>query len=212
MVAIPFSLPPIYPITDKRLARKTSHLAIVKELVRAGARLVQIRDKETPVRELLADLLRCVDFAHSRNVTVIVDDRCDLVMLSGADGVHLGRQDLPPQAARTVLGHDRLIGYSTHSLQQVRRSNGLPVQYIGFGPVYPSSTKNQPDPVTGLHGLRRACRASVHPVVAIGGIGLDQVPEVLAAGASSVAVISALMSSKNLSLRMEAFLRAATAK
>jgi thiamine-phosphate pyrophosphorylase len=207
-----FSPPPIYPITDKRLARRRTHLAIVKELVRGGARMVQIRDKETPVRELLADLQRCVDFARSREVTLIVDDRCDLVMLSGAAGVHLGRRDLPPEAARSILGSGRIIGYSTHTLQQVRLAGTLQVEYIGFGPVYPTSTKPQPDRVTGLPGLRRACRASVHPVVAIGGIGLEQVADVLAAGASSVAVICALMSSTSLARRMEAFLRAATAK
>jgi thiamine-phosphate pyrophosphorylase len=207
-----FSLPPIYPVTDKRLARMPTHLAIVKELVRGGARLVQIRDKETPVRELLADLLLCVDFARSREVALIVDDRCDLVMLSGAAGVHLGLRDLPPEAARRVLGSSRIIGYSTHTVRQVRLAGALPVEYIGFGPVYPTATKVQPDRVTGLPGLRRACRASVLPVVAIGGIGIEQVAEVLAAGASSVAVISALMSSRSLAHRMEAFLRAATAK
>src|SRR5271157_5116876 len=119
-----FTLPPIYPITDKKLARMTSHISILKELERGGAQLVQIRDKSTPVEELLHDLKQCVEFACTKGVTLIVNDRCDLVLSSGAMGVHLGQSDLPPEAVRAVLGKDRIIGFSTHSIAQVRRSSG----------------------------------------------------------------------------------------
>ncbi|MGD0099144.1 MAG: thiamine phosphate synthase [Acidobacteriota bacterium] len=205
-----FTLPPIYPITDKKLARMTSHISILKELVRGGAQLVQIRDKSTPVEELLHDLKQCVEFACTKGVTLIVNDRCDLVLSCGAMGVHLGQSDLPPEAVRAVLGKDRIIGFSTHSIAQVRRSSGFPVQYIGFGPVYGTSTKENASPAVGLRRLAHACKISSVPVVAIGGIGLENVREVLAAGATSAAVISALMGAADLARQMELFLKQAT--
>jgi len=207
-----FILPRIYPITDKRLARKESHLSIVRELVRGGAQLVQVRDKSTPARELLADLKRCVEFADSKGVTLIVNDRCDLVLSCNAAGVHLGQDDLPPQAARELLGRSKIIGFTTHSLKQVRRSSEMPVQYIGFGPVYATSSKVDPSPVVGIDGLARACMASTKPVVAIGGIGLEQVEEVLQSGAASMAIISALMTAANLAQTMDRFLEKARAR
>jgi thiamine-phosphate pyrophosphorylase len=204
-----FTLPPIYPITDKALAHKTTHLSILKELVRGGAQLVQIRDKATPVKELLNDLRQCVEFARLKGAALIVNDRCDLALSCGAMGVHLGQDDLPPVAARAVLGRKQIIGVSTHSLSQVRRSCALPVQYIGFGPVYGTLTKAKTAPVVGLRRLAQACRASSMPVVAIGGIGLEQVRQVLDAGAASAAVISALMGAKDLAREMERFLQKA---
>lgn len=204
-----FTLPPIYPITDKELARRKSHFRILKELVRGGAQLVQIRDKSTPVEELLDDLKQCVEFACTKGVTLIVNDRCDLVLSCGAMGVHLGQSDLPPEAVRAVLGKDRIIGFSTHSIAQVRRSSGFPVQYIGFGPVYGTSTKENASPAVGLRRLAHACKISSVPVVAIGGIGLENVREVLDAGATSAAVISALMGAADLARQMERFLKQA---
>ncbi len=207
-----FTLPPIYPITDKKLANRTSHLGILRELVRGGAQLVQVRDKSTPLQDLLLDLRRCVEFAASKGVTLIVNDRCDLVLSSGAMGVHLGQDDLPPEAARTILGKEKIIGFSTHSPGQVKQSLHLPVQYIGYGPIYATSTKENPSPVVGLRRLAQACKISSVPVVAIGGIGIEQIPEVLETGAASVAVISALMKAPNLARQMQRFLEKATAR
>jgi thiamine-phosphate pyrophosphorylase len=207
-----FRLPPIYPITDKKLAGKPTHLSIVKELVRGGAQLVQIRDKSTPVGELLRDLRQCVEFAWIRRVTLIVNDRCDLVLSCGSAGVHLGQDDMPPAAARAVLGEKHIIGFSTHSLAQVRESRTMPIQYIGFGPVYGTTTKKNASPTVGLQRLANACKVSSVPVVAIGGIGLQQVRNVLDAGAASVAVISALMTATDPALQMERFLAEARVK
>lgn len=205
-----FTLPPIYPITDKKLAKRTHHLSILKDLVRGGARLVQIRDKGTPLPELLPDMMRCAEYAFIKGVTLIINDRCDLVLASRAAGVHLGQEDLPPEVARGILGPERVIGLSTHSPAQVRKCRGLPIQYIGFGPVYPTSTKRDALSATGLRALARACAASPFPVAAIGGIGLEQVREILEAGAASVAVISALMKAKDIAREMERFLQRAT--
>jgi thiamine-phosphate diphosphorylase len=204
-----FTLPLIYPITDKKLAHRTRHLSILKELVRGGAELVQIRDTSTPLRELSRDLMACAEFASKKSVTLIINDRCDLVLSSGAAGVHLGQKDLPPEAARAILGRKKIIGFSAHSIDQVRKSLHLPIQYIGLGPIYPTLTKKDAAPVVGLRCLSAACSISAIPVVAIGGIGLDQVREVLNAGAASVAVISALMGAKDLARQMNRFLEAA---
>ncbi len=207
--AMPFTLPPIYPITDKLLSRGKSHYFILRELVRGGASLVQIRDKTTPLRELYRDIIKCSEFASAKGVTLIVNDRCDLVLSCGAAGLHLGQEDLPPQVARAILGRKSIIGLSAHSMAQVRSSLGRPVQYIGFGPVYPTSTKKDAAPAVGLRGLKTACRLSSLPVVAIGGIGLGQVREILDAGAASAAVISALMGAKDIAREMNRFLEAA---
>ncbi len=200
---------PIYPITDKRMSGKPTHLAIVRELVRGGASIVQIRDKETAVGELLLDLRHCVEYAARFDVRIIINDRCDLALLSGAAGVHLGQDDLPAAAVRRILGRRALLGVSTHSPAQVRLANLMPVQYIGFGPIFATSSKPGHAPVVGLAALRQACCQSTRPVVAIGGIEPGQIPEVLEAGAASVAVISSLMKSKCIARRMAELLKAA---
>jgi thiamine-phosphate pyrophosphorylase len=202
-------LPRIYPITDKRLARKNSHLAILKELHRGGARFVQIRDKDTPQLELIRDLEMCRQYTEAHNMTLVLDDRSDLVLSVGLTGVHIGQEDLPPAAVRTLIGEKRIIGYSTHTLTQARLSRNLPIDYIGFGPVYATATKTNAGSTAGLKKLASVCRAVTVPVVAIGGIGLEEIHPVLKAGAASAAVISAIMSSENIAKQMELFLEVA---
>jgi len=204
-----FELPRIYPVTDKRLARKSSHLAILKELRRGGARFVQIRDKDTPTREFFLDLERCRQYAETHNMTLILNDRSDLVLSAGLAGVHLGQDDLPPDAARALVGKKRIIGYSTHTLAQARSSRNLPVDYIGFGPVYATATKTNAGNAAGLKKLASICRAATAPVVAIGGIGLEEIRPVLEAGAASAAVISAIMTAENIAKQTEIFLETA---
>jgi len=207
-----YKLPPIYAITDKRISGRSTHLDIVRELASGGATLIQVRDKETPVADLLADLGNCVDFAERRGILLLVNDRCDLALSCNASGVHLGQEDLPPEAARRIMGKKSIIGFSTHTVGQAGRAQQMPVDYIGFGPVYPTRTKQDTSPVAGLRELRGACGASSKPVVAIGGIGLSTVRDVLEAGASSAAVISALMGAASIAGRMEEFLKRATGK
>ena len=204
-----FELPRIYPITDKRLARKGSHLAILKELGRGGARFVQIRDKDTPPRELLRDLKRCAQYAEAHDMTLILNDRSDLVLAGDLMGVHLGQGDVPPAAARAILGEKRIIGYSTHTPAQVRASLSLPVDYIGFGPVYATATKTNAGRAAGLKKLAQICRTATAPVVAIGGIGLEEIRPVLEAGADCAAVISAIMTAENIAKQTELFFKTA---
>jgi len=131
--------------------------------------------------------------------------------VSVAAGVHLGQTDLPPEAARRIVGGRRIIGFSTHTPAQVRAARRMPVDYLGFGPVFGTTTKEDAEPPVGLEGLEKACRMADKPVVAIGGIGPGRIRAVLDAGASSAAVISALMGAPDIARRMEELLREATA-
>jgi thiamine-phosphate pyrophosphorylase len=207
---LPFTIPKIYPITDTRLSG-LSHAEQVKELIAAGAELVQLRDKHAGPREFYRDCLRSVMLAHASGVKVIVNDRVDIAVAVGADGVHLGQDDLPPEAARMLLGRSAIIGYSTHSVSQAIAAAQLPVDYIAIGPVFPTRTKQDPDAVVGLDGVRCVAAAVGDlPVVGIGGITLENARSVLDAGASSVAVISGLFRSNgSIYQQMQSFMNLA---
>jgi thiamine-phosphate pyrophosphorylase len=126
-------------------------------------------------------------------VKIIINDQADLALILGADGVHLGQDDIPPELARQLLGPDSIIGYSTHSIEQAKRATMLPISYLAIGPVFSTSTKSDTAAEVGLAGVRAVKEiAGKLPVVAIGGISEARIPEVLAAGADSVAVISAV--------------------
>lgn len=187
-----FRLPAIYPITDRELSG-LSHAEQVRQLAEAGCRFVQIREKSASSREFYDAVISSLAVANSLGMKVIVNDRVDVAIAARADGVHLGQDDLSPVVARKLLGGDAIIGYSTHSVQQAIEAAGMPVDYVAVGPVYSTSTKVNHDPVIGLDGIR-LIRGPVGEVkiVAIGGIGIDNVADVIAAGADSAAVISGL--------------------
>ncbi|MFL6284963.1 MAG: thiamine phosphate synthase, partial [Pyrinomonadaceae bacterium] len=125
---------------------------------------------------------------------LIINDRADIALALGADGVHLGQDDMPPEAARSLLGGGAVVGFSTHGVEQAIAAARLPVDYIAVGPIFKTASKENPDPVVGLEGLRRVREAVGRlPLVAIGGVTRENVPSVLDAGADSVAVISALL-------------------
>ena len=190
---MPFTLPTIYPITDVGLPG-LSHSEQVRRLIEGGATLIQLREKEAPARAFYDAARTAVDVAAQRDVRIIINDRVDIALALGT-GVHLGQDDLPPREARRILGHDAIIGYSTHSVDQAIEAAGLPVDYIAIGPVFSTTTKPDTDPVIGLDGVR-AVRAAIGdmPLVAIGGINESNLASVLGAGADSAAVISAVLS------------------
>ncbi|HVG29114.1 MAG TPA: thiamine phosphate synthase [Pyrinomonadaceae bacterium] len=188
-------LPKLYALTDARL----SGLAHAEQLLRlseGGATFVQLREKHASPREFHREAEAALDVARRRGVTLIINDRADIALALKAGGVHLGQDDLPPAAARRLLGDDSVIGYSTHSVGQLEAASRLPVDYVAFGPVFPTRTKENPDPVVGLELLARAREAldPAIPLVAIGGITRENARAALAAGADSVAVVSALLS------------------
>jgi thiamine-phosphate pyrophosphorylase len=179
---------------------------LAEALFAGGARLVQVRNKKAGAREFLNQVERILSFAPSDG-RVVVNDRVDVALLAGAAGVHLGQKDLPPAAARQILGPGRIIGFSTHNLEQAVEADSLPVDYIAVGPVFETSTKDNPDPVVGVEKLAIICLAVKKPVVAIGGITLDNAKAALSAGATSVAVIRDLLAHEDVAQRTRMFER-----
>jgi thiamine-phosphate pyrophosphorylase len=179
---------------------------LAEALFAGGARLVQVRNKKSGAHEFLSQVERILSFAPS-DARVVVNDRVDVALLAGAAGVHLGQTDLPPAAARQILGPGRIIGFSTHNLEQAVEADSLPVDYIAVGPVFETSTKDNPDPVVGVEKLAIICRAVKKPVVAIGGITLDNAKAALSAGAASVAVIRDLLAHEDVAQRTRMFER-----
>lgn len=191
-------LPLVYPLTDTRISG-LSHADQVAILAEAGATFVQLREKNLSTRDFFNEAKAAAAVARDAGVTMIINDRVDIALALGGSGVHLGihlgQDDLPPEAARKLLGNKAIIGYSTHNVLQASAAANLPVDYIAIGPIFDTGTKTNPDPVVGLDGLR-AVRYAVGsiPLVAIGGITLENAAAVIEAGADSVALIGALLS------------------
>jgi len=193
----------LYAIAD---ASYGDCVGLAEALFAGGARLVQVRNKKAGAREFLSQVERILSFAPSDG-RVIVNDRVDVALLAGAAGVHLGQTDLPPAVARQILGPGRMIGFSTHNLEQAVEADNLPVDYIAVGPIFATSTKDNLDPVVGVEKLAMICRAVKKPVVAIGGITLDNAKAALSAGAASVAVIRDLLAHEDVAQRTRTFER-----
>lgn len=185
------SLQKIYPITDRKLSGR-SHAEQVARFIDGGATLIQLREKKLSSGEFVADAAAAVNMAREAEVRILINDRVDVALMSGADGVHLGQHDLSAAAARRLLGPDAVIGISTHSLEQVKDAlaDGN-ANYIAFGPIFPTSTKSDHEPLVGLEELAQARElVGDFALVAIGGINGTNLTSVLLAGADSVAMIS----------------------
>jgi thiamine-phosphate pyrophosphorylase len=189
-----FSFPStLYAITDVEISG-LSHAEQVTRLIAGGATLIQLRDKYSSPRQFFRDAEEALVVARLHGVRIIINDRVDIALALRADGVHLGQSDLPPDAARKLLGDTAVIGFSVHSVEQARTAARLSIDYLGIGPVFPTSTKENPDPVIGVEELHRAREAAGEiPLVAIGGITLDNASRVLETGADAIALISALL-------------------
>ncbi len=204
-------LPKLYAITDTQLSNCT-HPEIVTRMLAGGARIIQLRDKDLNAREMLEAVRECLKLTRPVRVPLIINDRVDVAMAADADGVHLGQEDLSVEEARALLGPKKIIGVSTHSIAQVEKALLTSANYVAVGPIFHTSTKVNPDPVVGLELVRQARQVTSLPLVAIGGITLERAPEVLAAGADSVAVISALYPMPELPSLAEDFARAISTK
>ena len=200
------SIPRLYAIIDPARASSRLPAAAARELLSAGVRLIQFRDKHASTRQLYETCAELKELLRDSDGYLIVNDRADVARATDAEGVHLGQSDLPVEMARRVLAPGQWIGCSTHSLDQVVEADRTTADYIAFGPIFPTSSKENPDPVVGLEGLREARRATGKPLVAIGGITLRNASEVLAAGADSVAVIGDLLNGPDLRGRAREFL------
>jgi thiamine-phosphate pyrophosphorylase len=177
-----------------------------QELADAGVRLLQYRDKTASSRELFCSAKKLSAALRTQGVTFIVNDRADIAFVAEADGVHVGQEDLGVEAARTIAGEKKLVGVSTHNLEQFQRAAASSADYIAVGPVFSTSTKANPDPVIGAEFIRLVRPLTEKPIVAIGGITLERAAEVVEAGADCVAVISDILRAPDPSKRAREYI------
>ena len=189
-------LPRLYVILDAALLT-VPESECAQELVDAGVRLLQYRNKKASACELFECSKRLSSLLTPQDVTFVVNDRADVAWAAGASGVHVGQEDLEAEAARAVIGTGKLLGVSTHTLEQFERAAASSADYIAVGPVFSTSTKANPDPVVGIELIRRVRVLTDKPIVAIGGITLERAGEVIKAGADSVAVVSNILLAPN---------------
>lgn len=186
-------LPRLYAIVDVSPHRSIQDLvAYAEELAAGGCTLLQYRDKSEHAPTMLEQALELKKHLGGR-VRLIMNDRADLCLAADFDGVHVGQEDLSPESVRTIIGPDGWLGVSTHTPEQLQEADLTSADYLAIGPVFSTSSKDKPDPVVGLEGVRRARQLTRKPLVAIGGITRANAASVIEAGADSVAVISDLL-------------------
>ncbi len=181
--------PALYAILDPSLTPEP--VAFARQLAEAGVQLMQLRDKRGSSRKIHEQARELMSL-QSSGVRIIVNDRPDIAAIAGAAGVHVGQDDLPVEDVRKICQPPLWVGVSTHNLNQLREADATSADYIAVGPIFPTSTKENPDPVVGLDLLRAARQLTRKPLVAIGGITVESAADVFAAGADSVAVIKDL--------------------
>jgi thiamine-phosphate pyrophosphorylase len=200
--------PFLYAILDAHRLGDRPAGAAAEALARGGAALVQLRAKDVTDRRLLAMAEEARDGARRGGALFLVNDRPDVALLLGADGVHLGQDDVPPADARRLLGGEAVVGFSTHSLAQLQAALREPIDYVALGPIFATATKADAEPVVGVATLASARALTDLPLVAIGGIDRARAADVVAAGADGLAVVSALLDAPDLAEAARAFVAA----
>jgi thiamine-phosphate pyrophosphorylase len=197
--------PALYAILDPDLA-PAPLTTLAGTLADAGVRLMQLRDKRGSAARIHSQASALQALLSPRGVRFIVNDRPDIAAMTASGGVHVGQEDLPPEDARRICGAPRWVGVSTHNLEQLREADLTSVDYIAVGPIFPTGTKKNPDPVVGIEFLRAARQLTRKPLVAIGGITIGSVAEVFGAGADSVAIIRDLLTARDPGGRVREYL------
>jgi len=186
-------LPRFYAILDAACFRDAAGMfAAAEELTAAGVTLFQYRNKSGNARQML-DEARELEARIGAGIMFIMNDRADLCLAAGLDGLHVGQDDLSPDSARSIIGPARWLGVSTHNPEQLAEADKTSADYLAIGPIFATTSKANPDPVVGLEGIRRARELTRKPLVAIGGITRANARSVIEAGANAVAVISDLL-------------------
>lgn len=186
----------LYLVTDDRFFQDRDLVSTIESAIRGGITALQYRFKNKSTRQMYEELLVLRELTKRYGVDLVVNDRVDLALAVEADGVHVGQEDLPPDIVRKLVVDKMYIGYSVNSVDKLREVEHLPIDYIGFGSVYETTTKENYK-LVGLEGLRQAVKLTSKPIVAIGGITHYRVGEVLQAGAKGIAVVSAILGFEN---------------
>jgi len=187
----------LHVLTDFHLQQDRPHAELARLAIRGGADTIQFRQKHGGIQNQLLEAQEVAAVCADASTPLLIDDHLDIAQATDADGVHLGREDFPIDAARSVLGPDRIIGGTASKPHQAVEAYELGADYIGFGPVFPTTSKRNPKSVKGPEGLADACESVPIPVIAIGGITHDRVRSVLDAGAHGVAVLSAVATARD---------------
>lgn len=187
----------LHVLTDTELQSRFNHVELARMAIKGGADTIQFRQKSGATREMIEICREMKRLCEEADVTFIVNDRVDVAIASEADGVHLGQDDFPIPLARKLLGENLIIGGSAVTLEEVKNCLSEGADYIGFGPVYPTTSKEDAGPVTGTAHLEEAVRAVSIPIIAIGGVTVENTPEVIRAGVHGIAVISAVCCQEN---------------
>jgi thiamine-phosphate pyrophosphorylase len=202
-----FRLPRLYAIIDPAQTRELESVLVADLLLSAGVRLIQYRGKQDSSRVMFEASCAIAGRVRQAEGIFIVNDRADVALLSAADGVHVGQDDLSVELARRVLAAGQRVGLSTHTRAQFEEAEATSADYIAFGPIFPTGSKERPDPVVGLDRLREMRGLTRKPLVAIGGITLDNAASVIEAGADSVAVIHDLLAAEDIGSQARKFLQ-----
>ncbi len=184
----------LYLVTDQALARGRAVVDVVRAAVAGGVTIVQVREKALAVRAFVTLAHELHAWLAPRGVPLIVNDRLDVALATGAEGVHVGQDDMPVDTARRLIGSDRILGVSVSSVEEARAAEAQGADYLGVSPIFPTPTKTDAPQPTGLEGLARIRRATRLPLVGIGGVNEHNAAEVVGAGADGIAVVSAIMS------------------
>ncbi len=187
----------LYLVTDGPLSKGRPIEQIVEQALAGGVTCVQLREKNIATRDFIALTERVLPVTRAAGVPCLINDRVDVALATNADGVHLGQQDMPYHMARHLLGPDKIIGLSVENIDQAHDAQSLDVDYLGVSPIYCTPTKEELQTQFGIEGLREVRALSKHPLVAIGGLNMQTIPDVVSAGADGIAVVSAICSAEN---------------
>ena len=184
----------LYLVTDRSLSGGRSLEWIIEQAIRGGITMVQLREKNCNTREFTELATKLRQKLNCRNIPLIINDRVDVALASGADGLHIGQSDMPYAIARRLIGPDKIIGLSVENMQEVKEANQLDVDYIGISPVFSTNTKTDTCQPFGIDGIREVAALTKHKTVAIGGISAANARQIVEAGADGIAVVSAIIS------------------
>lgn len=192
-------------LTDLRFQQRFSHAELARFAAEGGADTIQFRQKSGSVRDMLAEARHAASVCREWDVPFLVNDRLDVALACRAGGIHLGQQDFPVREARSILGTEAIIGGTATTVEEALAMQEAGADYVGFGPVFPTTSKDHPAPVKGLANLAHVCAAVRIPVIAIAGISVERVGPVIRAGAHGVAVMTAVTTADNPALAARAF-------